>query len=82
MKNGFWQRGVPGEIIEAIGWRAPVYCTLLEKYMEGSRYSDPIHRIVKVAGKTSMTRDLSPLYRSSPKRSDLYVVRRFIEFSL
>lgn len=79
--NGFWRRFVPEEVFDAMVVRNPAMLEMLESHLERKWRSDTFQKMVQKADRISMERDFSPLYRTSPKRSDLHLVRRFIEFS-
>lgn len=79
--NGFWRRFVPEEVFDALVVRDQYVVGRLEEFLERKKPRGDFAKLIYAADRISVERDYNPLYRTSPKRSDLHLVRRFLEFS-
>ncbi|ARO16031.1 conjugal transfer pilus assembly protein TraI (plasmid) [Ketogulonicigenium robustum] len=79
--NGYWRQVVSDCLLESVSKRDEAYAEQLEGYLEGRLHRSPFVSAVKKADRRSVERDVNPLHRMEPKRSDLHAVRRFMEFA-
>jgi hypothetical protein len=77
----FWRDFLPDELMQALLQRDAEAAAILISYLDHENFNDPLVKAIKTADHISRDRDINPLFRWAPKRSDLHVLRRFIEFA-
>ncbi len=74
-----WRDLVPDELLTYIGTDQTLLDDLVA-YLDGDRKQSFIRSMVGSADRESVNRDLNPGLRTSPKRTEMHMARRFIEF--
>lgn len=77
----FWRSFLPDELIQAVTRRDAEAAQTLADYLDHTKFHDPLIKTIKSADTISIGRDINPEFRWQPKRSDLHIIRRFIEFA-
>lgn len=74
-----WRAVVPQKLMDFVA-RKPKTLDELERYLDGDFEKTTLNNWVSWADNESIIRDLNPGLRTQPKRTDLHIVRRFLEF--
>ena len=76
-----WRQFLPAALADFLTVRDPDALAALTRYLDRKMFSHPLARAIKAADRESVDRDVNARRRWGPKRSDLHVVRRFIEYA-
>ena len=76
-----WRQFIPEELKTCISCRDLDAMEALTGYLDRRLYQHPLYFVIKNADRLSASRDVNPQWRWQPKRSDLHIVRRFIEYA-
>lgn len=76
-----WRQFVPNELLEFISRNDGDAFAALTGYLDRKTFSHPLISVIREADRESVNRDINPKVRWQPKRSDLHIIRRFIEYS-
>ena len=76
-----WHQFVPEALADFLAERDAEAFAALTGYLDRRLFNHPLVAAIKAADRESVDRDVNPRRRWAPKRSDLHIVRRFIEYS-
>ncbi|WP_226552788.1 TraI domain-containing protein [Celeribacter naphthalenivorans] len=79
--SDLWRSIVPPELLSSLRCLSTTAVSLLENYLEHISFHDPLAQLIKKADHLSVDRDINPRFRWQPKRSDLHLLRRFLEYA-
>lgn len=77
----FWRTLLPDGLMVALHARNASATEVVCAYLDHERFCDPLIKVIKSADHLSRDRDINPRFRWAPKRSDLHVLRRFMEYA-